>query len=81
MGDIFMVQVNCYWNRDDRYYKKGVERTQDLDGGTLFTQFSHFIDIMYWLFGDIANIQGNSMISHIKIVQILRIQVLCLLIL
>ena len=23
IGDIFMVQVNCYWNRDDRYYKKG----------------------------------------------------------
>jgi predicted dehydrogenase len=30
-----------------------------LDGGTLFTQFSHFIDIMYWLFGDIQNIQGK----------------------
>ncbi len=22
-------------------------------GGTLFTQFSHFIDMIYWLFGDI----------------------------
>jgi predicted dehydrogenase len=33
--------------------------TNDLDGGTLFTQFSHFIDIMYWLFGDIKNIQGK----------------------
>jgi predicted dehydrogenase len=29
-----------------------------MDGGTLFTQFSHFIDIMYWLFGDIKNIRG-----------------------
>ena len=60
LGDIFLVQLNCYWNRDERYY-----RTDDwhgdawLDGGTLFTQFSHFVDIMYWLFGDIANIQGN----------------------
>ena len=60
LGDIFMVQVNCYWNRDDRYYKKGGWKgTQNLDGGTLFTQFSHFIDIMYWLFGDITNIQGK----------------------
>lgn len=60
LGDIFMVQLNCYWNRDDRYYKKGGWKgTQDLDGGTLFTQFSHFIDIMYWLFGDIDNIQGK----------------------
>jgi predicted dehydrogenase len=60
LGDIFMVQLNCYWNRDDRYYKKGGWKgTQELDGGTLFTQFSHFIDIMYWLFGDIDNIQGK----------------------
>src|SRR5690554_6051553 len=51
LGKVFMVQINCYWNRDDRYYKKGGWKgTQDLDGGTLFTQFSHFIDIMYWLF-------------------------------
>jgi len=60
LGKIFMVQVNCYWNRDSRYYKKGGWKgTQDQDGGTLFTQFSHFIDIIYWLFGDIKNIQGK----------------------
>ena len=60
LGDIYMVQMNCYWNRDDRYYKKGGWKgTKDMDGGTLYTQFSHFIDIMYWLFGDIDNIQGK----------------------
>ena len=60
LGDTFMVQLNCYWNRDDRYYKKDSWKgKQELDGGTLFTQFSHFIDIMYWLFGDIDNIQGK----------------------
>lgn len=60
LGDIFMVQLNCYWNRDNRYYKGGGWKgTQELDGGTLFTQFSHFIDIMYWLFGDITDIQSK----------------------
>ena len=60
LGKIFMVQINCYWNRDDRYYKKGGWKgTADLDGGTLYTQFSHFIDIMYWLFGDIKNITAR----------------------
>ncbi len=60
LGDIYMVQLNCYWNRDDRYYKKGNWKgTEDLDGGTLFTQFSHWIDIMYWVFGDITNIQAK----------------------
>lgn len=60
LGDVYMVQLNCYWNRDDRYYKPGNwHGDAKLDGGTLFTQFSHFIDIMYWLFGDITNIRGN----------------------
>jgi UDP-N-acetyl-2-amino-2-deoxyglucuronate dehydrogenase len=60
LGSIYMVQINCYWNRDGRYYKKGNwHGTADLDGGTLFTQFSHFIDILFWLFGDIQNISGR----------------------
>lgn len=60
LGKINMVQINCYWNRDDRYYKKeNWHGDKVLDGGTLFTQFSHFIDIMYWLFGDIDNIKGK----------------------
>ena len=60
LGEVFLVQVNCYWNRDDRYYKAGTWKgSSDLDGGTLFTQFSHFIDILYWLFGDITEIQGK----------------------
>lgn len=60
LGKIYMVQLNCYWNRDERYYKTGGwHGTADLDGGTLFTQFSHFIDIMYWLFGDITDIQAR----------------------
>ncbi len=60
LGKIFLVQLNCYWNRDNRYYKKGSwHGSKTLDGGTLFTQFSHFIDIMYWLFGDIDNIKAK----------------------
>jgi predicted dehydrogenase len=67
LGKIFMVQINCYWNRDDRYYKPDLKTgkptswhgTKELDGGTLFTQFSHFIDLMYWYFGDITNITAR----------------------
>ncbi len=60
LGKIFMAQINCYWNRDERYYKKGGWKgTLDLDGGPLFTQFSHFLDIMYWLLGDINDIQAR----------------------
>lgn len=60
LGQIYMVQLNCYWNRDGRYYKPGGwHGDARLDGGTLFTQFSHFVDIMYWLFGDITNIRAK----------------------
>ncbi len=60
LGKIFMVQINCYWNRDERYYKGDTwHGKKELDGGTLFTQFSHFIDLMYWVFGDIKNIQSR----------------------
>jgi predicted dehydrogenase len=60
LGRIFMVQVNCYWNRDGRYYREDSwHGKKALDGGTLFTQFSHFIDLMYWLFGDITNIRSR----------------------
>ena len=60
LGKIYMVQINCYWNRDQRYYKPGGwHGDARLDGGTLFTQFSHFIDIMYWLFGDICDIKAR----------------------
>ncbi|MBL7882596.1 MAG: Gfo/Idh/MocA family oxidoreductase [Bacteroidia bacterium] len=67
IGDVYMVQLNCYWNRDERYYlpagqagkKGGWKGTQELDGGTLFTQFSHWIDLLYWIFGDVNNIQAK----------------------
>ena len=60
LGKIFFVQINCFWNRDERYYKPDSwHGTGNLDGGTLFTQFSHFIDTMFWLFGDIKNIQAK----------------------
>ncbi len=62
LGKIFLVEINCYWNRDERYYGQGVQKhtwkgTKSLDGGVLFTQFAHFVDIMYWLFGDIKEIK------------------------
>lgn len=66
LGRINMVQVNCYWNRDERYYTgKTWHGSRELDGGVLFTQFSHFVDVMYWLFGDIKSIRSRiSNFSH-----------------
>lgn len=60
LGEIFSIQINCFWNRDDRYYTPNHwHGNLKLDGGPLFTQFSHFIDLLYWLFGDIQISHAN----------------------
>lgn len=60
LGEIYMVHLNCFWNRDERYYTCGSwHGTLDLDGGALYTQFSHFIDVLHWIFGDITNIHAK----------------------
>ncbi|MBV9961308.1 MAG: Gfo/Idh/MocA family oxidoreductase [Parafilimonas sp.] len=59
LGEIYSVQLNCFWNRDERYYKDDWHGTKEMDGGVLFTQFSHFIDIFFWLFNDIKNIHSK----------------------
>ncbi len=59
LGKIFFVNINCFWNRDESYYKENDWRgIKKKDGGCLFTQFSHFVDILYYLFGEIENCQG-----------------------
>jgi UDP-N-acetyl-2-amino-2-deoxyglucuronate dehydrogenase len=58
LGKIFDVQLSCFWNRNEDYYKNSWKGTKDLDGGTLFTQFSHFIDLLYWMIGDISEVKA-----------------------
>ncbi len=56
LGKIFSVQLNCYWNRNHEYYgDSDWKGSKNLDGGTLYTQFSHFIDLLFYLIGDISD--------------------------
>jgi UDP-N-acetyl-2-amino-2-deoxyglucuronate dehydrogenase len=58
LGKILDVQVSCFWNRNREYYESSDWRGKlKMDGGTLFTQYSHFIDLMYWLVGDVEEVQ------------------------
>lgn len=60
LGKVFMIQVNCFWNRSDAYYAESPWRGKKaMDGGCLFTQFSHFVDILYYLNGDMDSISGK----------------------
>jgi len=58
LGRIFSFQVNCFWNRPQVYYLNSWKGTKNLDGGILYTQFSHFVDLLYWLLGDVEEVKG-----------------------
>lgn len=63
LGRIFMTQCNVFWNRNPEYYTDSNWRGKKaLEGGALFTQVSHFIDLMIWWFGDVVN--ANAHISN-----------------
>ncbi|MBI1342652.1 MAG: gfo/Idh/MocA family oxidoreductase [Terrimonas sp.] len=58
LGAIVSVQINGFWNRGKAYFRNSWKGTAELDGGILYTQFSHFIDLLIWLFGDIRKIKA-----------------------
>lgn len=69
LGKIFSIHLSCYWNRNMAYYNSSDWKGKKAkDGGTLYTQFSHFIDLLYWIFGDIKDVRaftGNFNHEHV----------------
>ncbi len=66
LGKIISFSINGYWNRNQQYYSGGWQGTQELDGGILYTQFSHFIDLLLWLLGDVATVQALTKNSGLR---------------
>ena len=63
LGKVMSIQLNCFWNRNFNYYQNSDWKgSKNLDGGTLYTQFSHFIDLMYWMVGDVDT--AHAMIGN-----------------
>jgi UDP-N-acetyl-2-amino-2-deoxyglucuronate dehydrogenase len=59
LGRIYSVQLNCFWNRNHQYYSSSDWKgSKTMDGGTLFTQYSHFIDLLYYLIGDVRYVEA-----------------------
>ncbi len=58
LGKISSVQLSCFWNRNENYYANSWKGTKELDGGTLYTQFSHFVDLLYYLIGDVKEVKA-----------------------
>ncbi|WP_017260271.1 Gfo/Idh/MocA family protein [Pedobacter arcticus] len=60
LGEVLFLQINCFWNRNEQYYLDSSWRgTKQLGGGPLYSQFSHFIDLLIWLCGEPQNISSN----------------------
>jgi UDP-N-acetyl-2-amino-2-deoxyglucuronate dehydrogenase len=64
LGKIFSIQLNAFWSRGTDYYLNSWHGDRKLDGGILFTQFSHFIDLVYWLFGEISRVSAFAKNFH-----------------
>ena len=58
LGKLYSFQLNCFWNRPAQYYSDSWRGTLFPDGGTLYTQFSHYIDALIWLLGDVKKVSG-----------------------
>lgn len=60
LGELYHIELQCLWNRDERYYlPRKWHGDSKLDGGTLFTQYSHFLDLLIWCFGKPKVLSGS----------------------
>ena len=58
LGKIYSYNLNLVWNRPNSYFQNNWKGTIEKDGGILFTQFSHYIDALIWLLGDVDSFSG-----------------------
>jgi len=60
LGKIFMVKCDILWNRYQGYYDDSPWRGNiETEGGALFTQASHFIDLLVWWCGDVVESKAH----------------------
>lgn len=68
LGRLVGFQLNAFWNRTPAYFRQSAWRgTLDQDGGPLFTQFSHFVDLLYWYLGplkEVAFVSAENQLHH-----------------
>jgi len=60
-GRIHMVHLNVFWSRPQEYYDSAPWRgTWEMDGGAFMNQASHYVDLLEWLIGPIADVQAMT---------------------
>lgn len=59
LGEIYFIKCDIFWNRNNNYYKDSDWRGDiSKEGGALYTQASHFIDLMIWFCGEVDSFSG-----------------------
>lgn len=58
LGKIHQFVCNVLWNRNDDYFRIDWHGTRALDGGVLYTQASHYVDMVHYFFGDVVEHKG-----------------------
>lgn len=58
LGKIYQFNCNIFWNRNDAYFHIDWHGTKELDGGVLYTQASHYVDMIHFFFGPLKNSKG-----------------------
>lgn len=58
LGKIYQFTCNVFWNRNDEYFAIDWHGTRELDGGVLYTQASHYVDMIHYFFGELEESKG-----------------------
>ncbi|WP_038054965.1 Gfo/Idh/MocA family protein [Thermodesulfobacterium hydrogeniphilum] len=57
LGKIILLSTKFYWSRNQKYYDSaGWRGTWALDGGALAQQGCHFVDMLYYLGGEVESV-------------------------
>lgn len=60
-GKIYMAHINVFWSRPQEYYDASKWRgTWELDGGAFMNQASHYVDLIDWVIGPVADVQAMT---------------------
>ncbi len=58
LGKVHQFSCNVFWNRNDDYFAIDWHGTRELDGGVLYTQASHYVDMIHFFFGELEEGKG-----------------------
>ena len=60
LGKLHQFICNVIWNRNDAYFEIDWHGTRSLDGGVLYTQASHYVDMLHFFFGELVAGKGQG---------------------